>query len=368
MGENDVSGRVRPRGCCQLGEQGEIIRRFVQTTLCFCECSAKLASSDSEILESDRSVTQIYASNADEWRDIASQSFVPLSFQRAATQFTATMDQRQLAPDVSLAKIETQPLIIDRTQRLVAQAESDDIHISLQVNACGSISQHGNVVSVGPGVITLCETHKPFTLNYVEPNQRHIVLQTSRSALGVDKATIDSLAGRQVTRANPARDAFASFVSSLMTNRQPFSETTHQEFSRVVTSLAAAMLETEADFSRSFPVDDGAMLATILDFIRSNLTSPMLSPKLVAQAHFVSRRKLYDLFDALDQTPAEFIRSERLSRAAGMLSGNHSQQMKVSDIAFSVGFSDITTFTRAFRRQYGAVPRDFRAMHVSVES
>ena len=39
----------------------------------------------------------VFAHNADEWRDIASESFVPLNFQRAAAQFTATLDHRQLS-------------------------------------------------------------------------------------------------------------------------------------------------------------------------------------------------------------------------------------------------------------------------------
>lgn len=303
----------------------------------------------------------VHALNADEWRDIASSSFVPLSFQRVASEFTASMDHRQLSPEVSLSKIETQALIIDRTPRLVAQADSDDIHISLQVNAGGSISQNGHIVPVGPGVVTLCETNKPFTLNYTEPNQRHIVLQTSRAALGVEDAVIEELAGRQITRSNPARDAFASFVSSFMANKLPYPEETLSDMSGVLTSLAAAMLRTENAYSRSLPDRGEALFATMIDFIQANLSSPMLSPEIIAQAHFVSRRRLYELFDVMGKTPSDFIRSERLRRAAVALRDPEQYRSKISDIAFGLGFSDVTTFTRAFSRQYGMTPREYRA-------
>lgn len=306
-------------------------------------------------------MSKVHALNADEWRDIASQSFVPLSFQRSAAEFTASMDHRQLSPDVSLSKIETQALIIDRTPRLVAKADSDDIHISLQVNAGGSIIQNGHVVPVGPGVVTLCETNKPFTLNYTEPNQRHIVLQTSRAALGVDDAIIEELAGRQITRANPARDAFASFISSFMANKTPYPQGTMADMSGVVTSLAAAMLRTENAFSRSMPDKGEALLATIIDFIQANLASPMLTPELISQMHFISRRRLYELFVMMKETPSDFIRSERLTRAATTLRDPAQREMKISDVAYGLGFNDITTFTRAFYRRYAMTPRDYRA-------
>jgi AraC-like DNA-binding protein len=303
----------------------------------------------------------LHALNADEWRDIASNSFVPLSFQRAAAQFTASMDHRQLSHDVSLSRIETQALIIDRTPRLIAQSDSDDIHISLQVNAGGSIIQNGHMVPVGPGVVTVCETNKPFTLNYTEPNQRHIVLQTSRAALGVEDSVIEELAGRQITRANPARDAFASFVSSFMANKTPFPEGTLTDMSGVLTSLAAAMLRTENAFSRAIPDHGDALYATMIDFIQANLSSPMLTPEVVAQAHFISRRRMYEVFEAFGETPSELIRSERLKRAAITLRDPEQLNTKIADIAFGMGFNDVTTFTRAFTRHFGMTPREYRA-------
>jgi len=90
----------------------------------------------------------ITARNADEWLDVASQSFVPLTFQRVASSFNAEMDWRTLSDEVSIAGISSQAIVIDRTERLAAHAVSDDIHISLQVNARGSVVQGSNIASV----------------------------------------------------------------------------------------------------------------------------------------------------------------------------------------------------------------------------
>lgn len=302
---------------------------------------------------------KIIANNTDEWRDIASASFVPLSIQQSASNFTASLDMRQLSPDVSISGVTDQAIVINRTERLASSAVSDDIHISLQASGRGTISQNDRVSQVAPGVLTVTETHRPFTLNYVEPNQRHIILQASRSALGVSDDIIQHVAGRQLAGVNPARDAYVSLVTSLMAQPENLSEVASLEMSSIVTSLASAMLRSAFESTPVMPRTDEALLVAMTDFIRAHLGSPLLNPETVARAHFVSRRKLYEIFELNGEPPADVIRRERIQRAAVMLE-DPSQSWSISDIAFSLGFSDVTTFTRAFRRYFGVTPREWR--------
>ena len=304
---------------------------------------------------------RIIASNTDEWRDIASASFVPLAIQQSASDFTASLDMRQLSPDVSIAGVTDQAIVINRTERLASASVSDDIHISLQSSGRGTVSQFGRVTDVSPGVLTVTETHRPFTLNYVEPNQRHIVLQASRSALGVTDDMIRHVAGRQLAGVNPARDAYVSLVTSLMAQPENLSESASLEMSTIVTSLASAMLRSAFESSPVMPTTNEALLVAMTDFIRVHLASPLLSPETIARAHFVSRRKMYEIFEASGETPADVIRRERIQRAASMLD-DRSQPWSISDVAFSCGFADVTTFTRAFRRYHGVTPSEWRAL------
>lgn len=303
----------------------------------------------------------ITASNADEWRDLASESFVPLSVQRAAKNFRAAMDFRVLAPGVSISRIKTQALIIDRTLSLASHAESDDVHISLQVNARGSISQNGNLTPVGPGVVTLCETHRPFTLNYVDPNQEHIVLQVSRDALGVEAETIRNLSGRALTGRNAARTAYASFVTSL-TSEAP--APADADTAGVVTTLAAAMLRSAVSEEPTWHESDIALYMSMCSYISVNISHAQLSPDTIAAAHHVSRRKMYGVFEQFGETPASVIRACRLEEAARRLVDDGWNHHSIADVALSVGFGDVTTFTRAFVRHFGYRPRDWRR-HIS---
>jgi AraC-like DNA-binding protein len=270
------------------------------------------------------------------------------------------MDWRTLSDEVSIAGISSQAIVIDRTERLAAHAVSDDIHISLQLNARGSVVQGDNVSAVAPGVITVTETNRPFTLNYIEPNQRHIVLQTTRGALGVKDEVLHHAAGRQLSGLNPARDAYVSLVTSFMAQSHPVSPEGAAEMSMLVTSLASAMLRSAWESTPALPTTAEAMHVAMVAFIRAHLTSPFLSPETIAKAHFVSRRRLYEIFEASGESPADTIRRERIERAGQILRDPSHAQLSIADMSFELGFSDVTTFTRAFKRYVGVTPSDWR--------
>ena len=306
-------------------------------------------------------MTQLVATNIDEWRDLASSSFVPLSIQRSAADFSASLDLRHLSDGVSLSGISSQALIIDRTEHLTAGSLSDDIHISLQVNSRGTVIQNNNVTKIGPGVLTVCETHRPFTLNYVEPNQRHIVLQASRESLGVSDDVLRFAAGRQVAGINPARDAYISLVTSLMSSPDTMTAEASLQMSSIVTSLAGAMLLSAHEGVTALPTTDEALFVSMMEFIGSHLSEPFLTPETIARAHFISRSRLYEIFERNGTTPADAIRHQRVDRAAFLLRDPDYAGAPISDIAFMTGFGDVTTFTRAFRRYFGVTPRDYRS-------
>jgi AraC-like DNA-binding protein len=54
----------------------------------------------------------------------------------------------------------------------------------------------------------------------------------------------------------------------------------------------------------------------------------------------------------------DLVRTRRLEEAARLIAGTHD---RISEIAYAVGFHDISNFNHAFRRQYGMCPRDYRA-------
>lgn len=93
------------------------------------------------------------------------------------------------------------------------------------------------------------------------------------------------------------------------------------------------------------------------DYIEQNKTMEITLSDL-AKVSLFSPWYSYRLFrDYLGLTPTEYIRKLRLSQAALRLRDGED---KVIDIAFDLGFGSVDTFTRAFFREYGCNPSDYR--------
>ena len=92
--------------------------------------------------------------------------------------------------------------------------------------------------------------------------------------------------------------------------------------------------------------------------IAQHISDQGYGPDRLARDLGMSRRSLYNAFDQLGLTPACFIRRQRLERAHFELLGDPA--VSITTIALRNGFSDSSSFSHAFRANYGISPRDLR--------
>jgi PAS domain S-box-containing protein len=97
------------------------------------------------------------------------------------------------------------------------------------------------------------------------------------------------------------------------------------------------------------------LIDRIRAFIVDNALDPALDPMTVAKTHHVSLRLLQGIFADVGSSPARFIRDQRLIHARRLLDEGES----ISRAGALSGFSDLGTFTRAFRRRFGCTPSTF---------
>ncbi|WP_299533512.1 ATP-binding protein [Ulvibacterium sp.] len=99
-----------------------------------------------------------------------------------------------------------------------------------------------------------------------------------------------------------------------------------------------------------------AFLEKLVNQIEENLGDETFGVEQLANAINLSRSQLHrKMLSILDQTPSLFIRKYRLERAKQLLK-KHSG--RVSDIAFQVGFSSPSYFTKCFVEEFGYPPKD----------
>ncbi len=104
---------------------------------------------------------------------------------------------------------------------------------------------------------------------------------------------------------------------------------------------------------------DEKFLKRVVKNIEENIADPDFNAEALSKMIGMSRMQLYRKMRALtNQTVHEFIRKYRLQRAEQLLK---KKRITITEVAYAVGFNDLTYFARCFRRQYGKSPSEYIA-------
>lgn len=103
-----------------------------------------------------------------------------------------------------------------------------------------------------------------------------------------------------------------------------------------------------------------ARMRAIKTDIAQNLAGDVTVAALSAR-HRISPRYIRALFEGENTSLSQFVLGQRLTRVHRMLADPRYAHRTIADIAFAVGFGDISTFNREFRRRFGVTPSDVRA-------
>ena len=101
-----------------------------------------------------------------------------------------------------------------------------------------------------------------------------------------------------------------------------------------------------------------ARLQAIKDDIADNLGRPDLSVHSVAARHNVSVRYVQKLFEESGCSFTQYVIAQRLTAAYRAFAERPATP--INAIVYELGFSDLSNFNRAFRRQFGCTPSDVR--------
>ncbi|WP_112663006.1 helix-turn-helix transcriptional regulator [Microvirga flavescens] len=125
----------------------------------------------------------------------------------------------------------------------------------------------------------------------------------------------------------------------------------------IVAACLAPTLDRAADAEKPITA---ALRERARRIVAQNMAEADFGPDALARLMFVSRSKLYRVFESSGGV-ARFIQQERLKEAHDLLA--HARPgTPIGTIATNVGFSDHSAFSRAFKLEYGYSPSEAREM------
>jgi AraC-like DNA-binding protein len=108
-----------------------------------------------------------------------------------------------------------------------------------------------------------------------------------------------------------------------------------------------------------------ARIASVMARIQEGFADQQFSTRVVARQLGLSVRYVQDLLQGSGFSITDRIMELRLDKARTMLVEDRNCALKISDVAMSCGFNELSYFHRSFRRRFGASPGKFRHQYLN---
>jgi AraC family transcriptional regulator, positive regulator of tynA and feaB len=105
------------------------------------------------------------------------------------------------------------------------------------------------------------------------------------------------------------------------------------------------------------------ILARAQEFIEEHVHDDDLTPQIIAQGIGISSRYLSEIFAAEGTSPMRWVRKRRLELCRMELERQNGGHQLICEIAYSMGFTNVSSFNRAFKAHFGHSPRDLLAQN-----
>jgi len=219
------------------------------------------------------------------------------------------------------------------------------------------VSQFGRSERCLAGAANLMSGSEPLTYGWFSGNDTVSLLMPEQF---VDQRLVrtEQLCGRAIGVKSGVRRLLSETVISLYAAAGDIAEADLHKTFNVVTELAILAVGDLPDLMSSASPVRSANLARAKRLIRARFADPDLTLESVADECGISVRYLHYLFRDQGVTTWEYVLAERLQRARRMLETAVPGAVNVTDICLACGFSNLSHFSTAFKRQFGVSPKD----------
>jgi AraC-like DNA-binding protein len=308
------------------------------------------------------------AQRLDFWREVVCHTI-------AGVEATALGDQHPYAgaihaqpiplahmPSFDLVHVEADPQRVRRTRELISVQTEPTWLLMVQEEGTCTIRQSEQQATLKPGDIGFLDTARPYEVIFPQTFRQNIlrmptalfydIMPRGRDIAGMALSGDDALTA--IARQNIVLlDHFVSAIDPILLPAAA---------NRALDHLAlAARSFFEGNAGRRGHSLSASSFARACAYISEMLGDPNLSVEQIAAAIGISSGHLQQIFrQSSGSTVGEYVRERRLAGCRRDLADASLFHQSITSIAFRWGFSESSSFSRAFRNAFQTSPRRYR--------
>lgn len=245
----------------------------------------------------------------------------------------------------------------DLARVLPPEGSPDFVKIVLQLCGEVTVQKRGRSVTLRPGTFGFYGLSRSCDALHVEAGAEQLVGIVPRGELAARVPGLGGIMQRQLSPDSATCALAFDFLTGLYEGADALGPARMDMANVAIHLLQVALADQVGEiFGRSYREKARARITAYVDL---HIADPELSVEGIAQAMRCSSRYLQKLFGG-DETLGRYIWRTRLERCRAALRDPARAGASVTEIAFALGFSNASHFSRAFKDRFGMTPRECR--------
>jgi AraC-like DNA-binding protein len=295
----------------------------------------------------------------DIWREFHAELIDSDALAEDKAGFDGTVEVFNLG-EIQFNRYKQAPAEFSRTNGHLRTSDMDHWVFSVVRKGQVDLAAGGKTVTAKPGSLTLLSSAQAYSGKMAETEYTNIFLARDDFwdiAQNLDQASFQIFDG-------PMASILSAFIVSVDNQIDKLNIADGRSLNEAFATLLKAAIRPDQDSREAADTAiGGTQLELARRFINANLQSPHLSVERICSELRISRRRLYYLFEQYGGV-SKYIRTRRLAACYKTLVAVNGD-VHIGTVAYNCGFTNLPSFYRQFKEQYGFRPSEARSAHLS---
>jgi len=294
------------------------------------------------------------------WHEVICKYIIPHdAVPDCRTAFEASLDAADLA-DLALVSFDAGSLnVAHGRQHLESNAE--ELLFVRQAKGQLILHQSGRTVTLDRGEMTLVDPRQLYRAR-LAPGSSFLVAKFPRRNLVDRVGKLDHFMAQRLSAASGEAGLLSDFFRVLPAHAEALGTSAGKVSDQLLDLLAAALWKTTGGAVPHVASTRDLLRMELRAAIEKNLTDHTATAESIARSVGIGLRYANAILSDDRTSVGRLLQARRLDQCRRALADPLKMHRSISDVAYSLGFTDMTHFGRRFRQAFGLLPSDFRKL------